>query len=158
MKEFLVKKTIYDSKKDMALFANPGDYVVLMPDNHTLVYTNKDITRTMLMPNIEEWTKGGYITETFNTKNNTVQTSVPERARQNMVDHPSHYSWLKEKCGVEPNDIMRYFGSNIGQVLKYCMRAGHKSEMGMTDREKQIEDLEKALFYLKDEIKLLKES
>lgn len=157
MKEYFVKKAIYDDKKDMALFANPGDYVILMPDNYTLVLSNEAGTRTMVMNNIDTWVENGYLKQTFNTKEDKADTPVPERARKNMVEHPSHYAWLKEKCGVEPNDIMRYFGSNIGQVLKYCMRAGHKSELGMTDREKQIEDLEKALFYLKDEIKLLKE-
>lgn len=156
MKEFLVKKAIYDDKKDMALFANPGDYVVLMPDNYTLVFSNEAGTKTMITHSIDQLIEAGYLKETFSTKEQNI--TVPERARKNMVEHPSHYSWLKEKCGVEPQDIMRHFNSNIGNVLKYILRAGHKSEEGMSDKEKQIEDLEKALFYLKDEIKMLKES
>lgn len=157
MKEFLVKKAMYNDKKDMTLFANPGDYIVLLPDNKTLFFSNGSTQRTMVISNIEEWVNSGYIVETFNTKSKP-DISVPERARQNMVEHPSHYAWLKEKCGVEPQDIMRHMNSNLGQVLKYVLRAGHKSEKGISDKEKHIEDLEKALFYLKDEIKMLKEN
>lgn len=157
MKEFLVKKALYDDKKDMELFANPGDYVILMPDNRTLIFNNGSTQRTMCVLNIEEWINTGYIIETFNTKDNP-EVSVPERAKRNMVEHPSHYSWLKEKCGIEPQDIMRHLNSNMGQVIKYVLRAGHKSEEGLSNKEKHIEDLEKALFYLKDEIQMLKKS
>lgn len=83
-------------------------------------------------------------------------TNVPEIARRNMVEHPSHYAWLKEKCGVEPQDIMRHLNSNRGQVIKYILRAGYKTEEGLDNRAKEIEDLEKALFYLKDEIEMLR--
>lgn len=157
MKEFLVKKAIYDDKKDMALFANPGDYIILMPDNYTLVFSNEAGTKTMMYHNVEELVSNGYMVETFNTCNTDIKP-IPERARQNMVEHPSHYTWLKEKCGVEPYEITRHFDNNIGNVLKYCMRHGHKEEEGMSTKEKAIQDLEKALFYLKDEIKMLKES
>ena len=72
------------------------------------------------------------------------------------VNHPSHYSWLKDKCGIEPIDIIRYFDFNLGNALKYIMRCNHKSDTNMSDKEKAIEDLEKAIFYLKDEINLIK--
>lgn len=154
MREYLVKKAIYNDKKNMALFANPGDYIILMPDNNTLLYNDGSKQRTMHVQNVEEWINSGYIVESFAPKND--ERTVPERVRQNMVEHPSHYAWLKEKCGIEPQDIMRHLNSNMGQVIKYVLRAGHKSEKGVTDKEKHIEDLEKALFYLKDEIIMLK--
>lgn len=72
------------------------------------------------------------------------------------VNHPSHYTWLKDKCGIEVIDITRHLDFNIGNVIKYTLRAGHKSEDGLSNADKQIEDLEKAIFYLKDEINLLK--
>lgn len=77
--------------------------------------------------------------------------------KEDRVNHPSHYTWLKEKCGVEVIDITRHLDFNLGNVIKYLLRAGHKSEEGMNIEEKRIEDLNKALFYLKDEIKLLNE-
>ena len=51
------------------------------------------------------------------------------------VNHPSHYSWLKDKCGIEPIDIIRYFDFNLGNALKYIMRCNHKSDANMSDKE-----------------------
>ena len=68
------------------------------------------------------------------------------------VNHPSHYTWLKEKCGIEVIDITRHMDFDLGNVIKYVLRAGHKSENGMSDIDKQIEDLKKAGWYLKDKI------
>ena len=72
------------------------------------------------------------------------------------VNHPSHYTWLKDKCGIEVLDITRHMNFNLGNSIKYILRSGHKSEEGMSDKQKQIEDLKKAIFYLNDEIKRLK--
>ena len=73
------------------------------------------------------------------------------------VDHPSHYTWLKDVCGIEVIDITRHMNFNLGNVIKYVLRAGKKSEEGISDIDKTIEDLKKAEFYIKDEIhRLLK--
>lgn len=77
---------------------------------------------------------------------------VPDGDR---VSHPSHYTWLKEKCGVEVIDITRHMDFDLGNSLKYILRAGHKSEEGMTSKEKAVEDLRKAIFYIEDRIKML---
>ena len=69
------------------------------------------------------------------------------------VNHPSHYTWLKELCGIEVIDITRHMNFCCGNALKYILRAGHKKDASLTDTEKQIEDLNKAIWYLKDEIK-----
>lgn len=69
------------------------------------------------------------------------------------VNHPSHYTWLKELCGIEVLDITRHLNFNIGNSIKYILRAGRKQESGMNNKEKKIEDLKKAIFYLNDEIK-----
>lgn len=73
----------------------------------------------------------------------------------NRIEHPSHYTWLKEKCGIEVIDIVRHLNFNIGNVVKYVLRSGHKTEEGMSDKQKQIEDLQKAAFYINDEIERL---
>lgn len=78
--------------------------------------------------------------------------------KNDRVNHPSHYTWLKEKCGVEVIDITRHMDFDLGNVIKYVLRCGHKSEQGMSDLEKEIEDLEKAKFYLEDKIKILRNS
>ena len=63
---------------------------------------------------------------------------------EDKVNHPSHYTWLKDLCGIEVIDITRHMDFDLGNSLKYILRAGHKSEEGMNSREKEIEDLKKA--------------
>ena len=76
---------------------------------------------------------------------------------EDKVNHPSHYTWLKKKCGIEVIDITRHLDFDSGNAVKYILRAGHKSEEGYSDKEKQIEDFKKAIFYLNDKIKMLEE-
>lgn len=71
------------------------------------------------------------------------------------VNHPSHYTWLKDKCGIEVIDITRHMDFNLGNAIKYILRAGHKSEEGYTNNLKEIEDLRKAIWYINDKIKML---
>lgn len=75
--------------------------------------------------------------------------------KNDMVNHPSHYTWLKEKCGIEVIDITRHLDFDTGNAVKYLLRAGHKSEEGMTDKEKTIQDLKKAAWYINDRIKTI---
>nr|DAK27546.1 MAG TPA: nucleotide kinase [Caudoviricetes sp.] len=69
------------------------------------------------------------------------------------VFHPSYYN--SHPSGVECIEIARYYSFNLGNVIKYIWRAGLKKEKGITDTEKQIEDLQKAQFYLTNEIERL---
>lgn len=78
-----------------------------------------------------------------------------DSASKDKVNHPSHYSYLKELCGVEVIDITRHLDFDTGNAVKYLLRAGHKSEQGYDDTAKAIEDLQKAIFYIKDKIGLL---
>ena len=67
--------------------------------------------------------------------------------KNNAVNHPSHYT--SDPSGVECLTITRHRNFNIGNAIKYLWRAGLK------DDKKQIEDLQKAIFYINDEIKRL---
>ena len=60
---------------------------------------------------------------------------------EDKVNHPSHYTWLKDLCGIEVIDITRHMNFNLGNCIKYVLRAGHKSEEGYTEKDKTIEDL-----------------
>ena len=73
------------------------------------------------------------------------------------VNHPRHYSYLKELCGIEVIDITRHMDFNLGNVIKYVLRQGLKLEEGMSNKGKAIEDLKKARWYLDDKIKMLEE-
>lgn len=63
--------------------------------------------------------------------------------QREAVNHPSHYN--EHPSGVECLDIIRHMNFNLGNVIKYVWRADLK--------EDAIQDLEKAVFYLQDEIK-----
>ena len=69
------------------------------------------------------------------------------------VNHPQHYTWIKELCGIEVIDITRHMNFCLGCAIKYIIRAGHKKDASLTDTDKQIEDLNKAIWYINDEIK-----
>lgn len=56
------------------------------------------------------------------------------------VNHPEHYN--KSDSGVETIEIARYLDFDCGNALKYLMRFRYK--------QKPREDLEKAIWYLKD--------
>ena len=81
--------------------------------------------------------------------------ATDDKASNDKVDHPSHYTWLKDLCGIEVIDITRHMDFNLGNSIKYILRSGHKKEEGYTDKQKTIEDLKKAIWYLNDEIKML---
>ena len=69
------------------------------------------------------------------------------------VNHPSHYT--SHPSGVECITITRHYFFAIGNAIKYLWRAGLKQEEGLTDKQKEIEDLKKAVWYINDRIKQL---
>lgn len=85
----------------------------------------------------------------------TMQEEFERQQKESRVSHPKHYTWLKELCGIEVIDITRHMDFCLGNAIKYILRAGHKTEEGLSDKEKTIEDLKKAIFYINDKIKTL---
>lgn len=72
---------------------------------------------------------------------------IYEEKMNDAVNHPNHYTWLKDKCGIEVIDITRHLDFDLGNALKYILRAGKK--------EDAIQDLKKAIWYIQDKIKML---
>lgn len=72
------------------------------------------------------------------------------------VNHPSHYT--SDPSGVECIDITKHRDFCIGNAIKYLWRAGLKQDADKTAKEKQIEDLKKAIWYINAEIDLLQNS
>lgn len=72
-----------------------------------------------------------------------------------MVNHPPHY--VADPSGIECIEITRHRNFNIGNAIKYLWRQGLKDEVGKDKKEKQIEDLKKAIWYIEDEIKRIRE-
>jgi len=58
------------------------------------------------------------------------------------VDHPLHYN--SQGSGIECIDVVEWMGFSLGNAIKYIWRADHKG--------KDIEDLEKARWYIDREI------
>lgn len=72
---------------------------------------------------------------------------------KDMVNHPPHYT--SHPSGIECIEVTRHYDFCIGNAIKYLWRCGLKTELGMTDKEKEIEDLKKAVWYINDKIKTL---
>lgn len=83
-----------------------------------------------------------------------IQGDLGETKKDERVNHPSHYT--SHPSGVECIEITRHYDYDIGNAIKYLWRAGLKTEDGYSNVEKEIEDLEKAIFYINDRIKMLK--
>lgn len=64
------------------------------------------------------------------------------------IHHPKHYT--SDPSGVECIEITRHRNFNIGNAIKYLWRAGLK------DGNSDIQDLQKAAWYIQDEIKRIK--
>lgn len=71
----------------------------------------------------------------------TEPTPQPDR-----VNHPSHYT--SHPSGVECITITEHYDFCVGNAIKYLWRCGLKVEEGMTPRDKEIEDLKKAIYYI----------
>lgn len=66
------------------------------------------------------------------------------------VDHPKYYN--RHPSGIECIEITQWYNFCIGNSIKYLWRNGLKTEEGMSNKEKQIEDLKKAIWYINKEI------
>lgn len=71
------------------------------------------------------------------------------------VQNPQYYTDSK----IEVIDYIedKNLGFCLGNVVKYVSRAGRKHSAGMSDKEKAIQDLKKAQYYLDRRIKELEE-
>lgn len=70
------------------------------------------------------------------------------------INHPSYYT--AHPSGIECIEIARHYCFAIGCAIKYLWRAGLKEDAGLELIEKEIEDLEKAKWYIDDRIKQLR--
>lgn len=93
----------------------------------------------------------------INLLNNSVTTLPPPAdsifyvknlEQEDVVNHPKHYT--SHPSGIETIEITRWMNFNLGNSIKYILRSGKKSE------DTAIQDLEKAIWYITDEIKRLK--
>lgn len=70
-----------------------------------------------------------------------------KQTENDAVNHPKHY--ISDPSGIECIQITRHRNFNIGNAIKYLWRAGLK------DGNSDIQDLQKAVWYIQDEIERL---
>lgn len=75
---------------------------------------------------------------------------MASKNKNDQVNHPKHYT--SDPSGIECIDVTRYRNFNVGNAIKYLWRAGLKEDKDRKLIDKQIEDLNKAVWYLVDEI------
>lgn len=67
-----------------------------------------------------------------------------EDVKATAVEHPAHYTWLPN--GIEVIDLTEHLCFNRGNAVKYLCRAGRKF------KSTELEDLQKAAWYIQREI------
>jgi hypothetical protein len=74
--------------------------------------------------------------------------------KDDPVSHPKHYT--SHPSGVECIDITKHYNFQVGNAMKYLWRQGLKNDPGLDPVEKQIQDCEKAIWYIQSYIDDLK--
>lgn len=77
-----------------------------------------------------------------------VEAVVKQIKEHDPVNHPKHYT--SHPSGIECIDVVEHLNFCRGNAIKYIWRAGEKG--------KEIEDLEKAAWYIQREIERLEKS
>lgn len=132
MKEYKCKKDFY---LEDVKFASAGDIVRLLQDGTTAV-------------NLNGKQKVFYAPVMLDNKNHFTEIT------EDNVNHPEWYT--QHPSGVECIEITRHYCFSIGNAIKYLWRAGLKKDASLENKQKEIEDLDKAIWYIKDRIKQLK--
>lgn len=102
---------------------------------------------------------GTYLRENMRKKEN-IAWKYPDAEKppivtiKDNVNHPTHYT--SHPSGVECITITEHYNFCIGNGMKYIWRAGLKGDAGMDTLEKEIEDCEKAVWYITRHINNLK--
>lgn len=84
--------------------------------------------------------------EEFIKAHDTGEQTAEPTPQPDRVNHPSHYT--SHPSGVECITITEHYDFCVGNAIKYLWRCGLKVEEGMTPRDKEIEDLKKAIYYI----------
>ena len=138
MKEY---KCIKDFYIEDIKFASKGNIVKLSQKN-TIVNINSNMIAKHIQKVLDN---KEYFIEVKSTED-----KIPVN---DNVNHPKHYT--NHPSGIECIEITRHYCFTIGNAIKYLWRAGLKTEEGMTNKQKEIEDLKKAIWYINDRIKQL---
>ena len=141
----LTEKEIHTTTPNIIMSSNPTKRNIIMdkdPTDKTTINLNTSVDRKFFVNNIIR----NIIMGKKNNKNKNI--------KNDNVNHPQHYT--SHPSGIECIDITRHYCFDIGNAIKYLWRAGLKTEEGISDKNKEIEDLQKANWYITDRINQLK--
>lgn len=71
----------------------------------------------------------------------------PNECQEEKINHPKHYN--DHPSGIECIDIVEHHDFCVGNAIKYLWRAGLKGE------DTEVQDLQKAIWYIERKIKRL---
>lgn len=128
--------------------------------------------RELLEDTMQEEYNKQHLKEQIKHTNDIAEEAMKKwlNAKHDAVDHPSHYTTntpiirVKCECGkvieipIECIDVIRNMPSWKGNAIKYLWREGLKEDAELDIKQKTIQDLEKAIWYIKDKIKELKKT
>lgn len=146
---------------DLSMFVKKNLYKIVSKDfEHSEGYiygivNDAGITEYFTQEEIEKYFTDKDVPNKITYFSNAGTSTCTSFDIEDNVNHPSHYTWLKGLCGIEPIDICKHLDFDLGNALKYILRAGHKKDISMTKGEKTIEDLKKAIFHINDKIEML---
>lgn len=138
-----------ESNKDYSTLMNHGGFTFIVDNSDIRFFTKSGITE-------ENWLKSSLDRDGYYEKNNnnSVRSSDSTTKHSNdMVNHPAHYT--THPSGIECIEVTRHYCFSIGNAIKYLWRAGIKSEASMSNKDKEIQDLKKAIWYINDRINQL---
>lgn len=146
------------NKETLSMFERVGVNVNVVPEAITrdmvvCAYTDKSGVDDIIVYPIKE--AEGVLIHGEHISMACVKQYAPISDNANVnVNHPAHYT--SHPSGVECIQITEHYNFCVGNAIKYLWRNGLKGEAGRTDKAKQIEDLEKAIWYINREIENLK--
>ena len=94
------------------------------------------------------------MTEYFVSKPTQDYFAHLDNKKPDNVNNPKHYT--SHPSGVECITIAEHYKFSIGNAIKYLWRAGLKMDADKSSVQKEIEDCEKAIWYIKRHIECLK--
>ena len=134
--EWCVGNYRYDSFEYENFDINDGVNTVIISHNGVLCFYKDDGYEKYLKEGKDHkvlWKHGG---------------KVEVEVELDNVNQPGHY--ISHPSGIECIEITRHHDFAIGNAIKYLWRAGLK------DSNNEVQDLEKAAWYIQDKIKQLK--
>ncbi len=150
----------HDYSKDPECWKDPvetrrGVFHYLKRQYGTYIYVRDNLELRRVITNQREYPEVvGWVANCAGTNPGTTKYLTPDLALLGLdhpvvddpvdhpVDHPVHYT--SHPSGIECIEVTRHMGFNLGNAIKYIWRADLKG--------RTIEDLEKAMWYIKDEI------